>query len=452
MKKPITFDLNQDNLKQQHTAWVGKHAIISIKTPEAGTLSFTVQSGDARLYDYFPWLLYIYIGHAAAVVVEFIEENQSHSISVDIPLGEEYSSLTFIAEQGGIPSEVGLSDDVREISSHIYGFSITPGTVADQTPVFHPAPRRHNLKLHSSAPDSEVKPVFVIGGYRQGTSITTWAIGQHPNIFALEETNWLAGLYYGARAAYDHAATPRRSAPQIYDLENSEFLEWQGAAIDRLHQQIMRDRIDKVQLRRLTGVSEDYSPAFKIAASRYNPKRRWVDGTPENTTIAIGLSEMFPSAQFIYCLRKPLDAIKSIINFEKLSGYIYSFEDAAKSWEQMNQYAYEARCVLGQQRVLLSPFSDLERDKRSLARKWWKFLREPHFEWSLDPLGTKINSSSEKKVVLSSDQAKKLKILEKIYDQISSGTRFEDVEWTIRPDPFADRSQNIAMNVRRQMS
>jgi len=35
------------------------------------------------------------------------------------------------------------------------------------------------------------QPVFVVGMYRSGTSILTWALGQHPNLWALDETGWL---------------------------------------------------------------------------------------------------------------------------------------------------------------------------------------------------------------------------------------------------------------------
>jgi len=39
-----------------------------------------------------------------------------------------------------------------------------------------------------------MEPIFVIGSYRSGTSILTWSLGQHSNIFPLEETNWIYKL------------------------------------------------------------------------------------------------------------------------------------------------------------------------------------------------------------------------------------------------------------------
>ena len=40
----------------------------------------------------------------------------------------------------------------------------------------------------------QIRPIFVIGSYRAATSALTWALGQHPNLFPLEETHFLYKL------------------------------------------------------------------------------------------------------------------------------------------------------------------------------------------------------------------------------------------------------------------
>jgi len=38
------------------------------------------------------------------------------------------------------------------------------------------------------------KPIFVVGSPRPGTSILTWCLGQHPNMFPVPEANWMGNF------------------------------------------------------------------------------------------------------------------------------------------------------------------------------------------------------------------------------------------------------------------
>jgi len=38
------------------------------------------------------------------------------------------------------------------------------------------------------------KPIFVVGSPRSGTSILTWCLGQHPNMFPVPEANWMGNF------------------------------------------------------------------------------------------------------------------------------------------------------------------------------------------------------------------------------------------------------------------
>jgi hypothetical protein len=44
-------------------------------------------------------------------------------------------------------------------------------------------------------------------------------------------------------------------------------------------------------------------PAFKIAREENDPKRRWVNGTPEYSLGICGLRKLFPEAKFIHLVR-----------------------------------------------------------------------------------------------------------------------------------------------------
>ena len=45
-------------------------------------------------------------------------------------------------------------------------------------------------------------PIFVVGSPRSGTSILTWCLGQHPNIFPVPESNWMGNFAINVAMAY----------------------------------------------------------------------------------------------------------------------------------------------------------------------------------------------------------------------------------------------------------
>src|ERR1041384_604519 len=46
------------------------------------------------------------------------------------------------------------------------------------------------------------KPIFVVGSPRSGTSILTWCLGQHPNIFPVNESTGLGALALALAVCY----------------------------------------------------------------------------------------------------------------------------------------------------------------------------------------------------------------------------------------------------------
>jgi hypothetical protein len=423
--------------------WASRHSRIRLKNiDKEGRLFLRARAAARDLYDYFPFNIMFYVNGRCVCIIEI--EKADEAIDVVLPIywgaGDE-TTLTILSELGDVPARRGLNNDVRELSACLTNFKFVPA----QTPLPRQRPQISEPSLgtqkHFPLDDLEKpRPIFIIGSYRSGTSITTWAIGQHPNIFPMDETNWLVPLCYGTLAAYRMAASPARSATKVYDIAEREFLMWQGAAIDRLHKAISTDRGARVLLGRLSGHDSQFNPGFQILRSRFSPKSRWVDGTPECTEIASVLAEMFPAAKFIYLLRKPRDVMTSLINFHSIGGRLYSVRQAGDDWERLNRTASRFLHSQGRDRVMLALYDDLVTQPADLMDRIWNFIGEPSFHRSLETLSSRINSSIEKApLVIDSEH---MKNLNKIYQQIILDTQPDRIDWSIPAHGTMEAEQN----------
>ena len=56
------------------------------------------------------------------------------------------------------------------------------------------------------------RPIFVVGSPRSGTSILTWCLGQHPNIFPVPESNWMGQFAVNLAISYQIGGARRSTS------------------------------------------------------------------------------------------------------------------------------------------------------------------------------------------------------------------------------------------------
>ena len=260
-----------------------------------------------------------------------------------------------------------------------------------------------------------MRPIFIIGSYRSGTSILTWSLGQHSNIFPLEETNWIyrLGVYLDCLYAFG-TANGEFSNLSSMKITRTKFYKSFGEHVDSL---ILENRISylraslKIALRKKNSLHivdftklnkvEDFAvfttedQAFAAVRSKTDTKSRWVDGTPENSHFVFCLNMMFPEAKFIFLIRNPIAVANSLMNFSTVEGRTESYEEenAYNQWYTLTESCYFSLKAFGIDKVLLVHHEDLVSQKEKVINKCLSFLGEDYDAHCIKPFQVVINSS-----------------------------------------------------------
>jgi hypothetical protein len=225
------------------------------------------------------------------------------------------------------------------------------------------------------------KPIFIVGSPRSGTSILTWCLGEHPNILPVPESNWMGEFAADVAISYQiGTARGNRSILSGMDIQCEEFFANFGRSI---HDLILRHRKDLERKR-------------KTKHSRFEPKARWVDGTPEYSFHIYGLRKLFPEALFIHILRDVTSVVRSMLNFHRVAGVrlVANEEEAYKYWLRTVKACLTAEQAYGPGVVHRLRYPALIDNPESAIRSLLDFIGEPYTAKCLEPLAQRINSSN----------------------------------------------------------
>src|SRR6266542_1980581 len=238
------------------------------------------------------------------------------------------------------------------------------------------------------------KPIFVVGSPRSGTSILTWCLGRHPNIFPVPESNWMGNFAINVAMAYQvGAARGDRSILSAMDIQEEELFAAFGQSINDL---IVSHRKDLERKRRPKApLSEPKGRWFDAISAASGPKTRWVDGTPEYSLFICGLRKLFPDARFVHIFRDVGAVVRSMLNFHRVAGtpLVAKEEKAYKYWLRTVRACLNAEKAYGPDVVHRIRYVDLIDNPESTMRLLLDRLEEPYSAECLEPLAERINSS-----------------------------------------------------------
>jgi len=249
----------------------------------------------------------------------------------------------------------------------------------------------NNAEMHEDI----IKPIFVVGSPRSGTSILAWCLGHHPNIFPVPESNWMGD--FAANLAVAHQIGSARgdlSMLSAMDIRDDEFFAAFGRSINELVVEHRRHlEINRENSNTPSKVNQRWLEATSMSAG---PKTRWVDGTPEYSLHICGLRKLFPQARFVHVLRDVHAVVRSMVNFHRATGIqlVSNEEDAYKYWLRTVRGCLKAEEAYGPHVVYRLRYAALVENPETALCSVLDFVGEPYSAKCLEPLSQRINSSN----------------------------------------------------------
>jgi hypothetical protein len=235
----------------------------------------------------------------------------------------------------------------------------------------------------------QLQPIFIIGSYRSATSLMGWVLGQHTEIFPLEETHYIYKLSCDAAAQHDLGTQGlARSFLLSANISRRAYCINAGLACNDL---ILNSRSEIIKNAGLPQYASQASNYIRLCS---NPdKKRWLDATPENAHYVYSLLRMFPKAKFIHILRNPKLVASSLMNFSGVGANDYEEENAYNTWTHLVSACQLAEKAFGAKVVKRIYYDDIVTNPEFVVKECLGFVGEEYQAECLEPFLVKVNSS-----------------------------------------------------------
>jgi hypothetical protein len=230
--------------------------------------------------------------------------------------------------------------------------------------------------------NTNVRPIFVIGAPRSGTTLFQYMLRSHPRIsMPTGESHFFVPMFRDESRFGDltRVENVRSMLASIYSHpKRAEFFDTDLHGIDF--------DIDRLATESITEGRSTMQAVFagifeKNAAGE--GKARWGDKTPYYVLHMPLLLERFPGAQFIHLIRDGRDVALSLLNRRHDFG-VYNVYTAAKHWQIYVERGQQDGIALGEQHYHEVRYEDLLADPAAAMRRVCAFLGEEYSDSLID--------------------------------------------------------------------
>jgi hypothetical protein len=225
-----------------------------------------------------------------------------------------------------------------------------------------------------------IRPIFIVGAPRSGTTLLQRMIRSHPNICSpTGESHFIIPLYK-KRNQYTNLHTPQGIKNILEEMRriSREFVEedLHGLTFDTdiLSHEFYQAGITEIK---------DIITALFEKNMRGEGKSRWAEKTPYYILHMKTILEIYPDAQFIHIIRDGRDVFLSMME-RKHDLKIYNIHQAAYLWKKYVDTGQETGKNLPKDTYFELRYEDLIENPHDKLEELCNFLNEPFSQSMVD--------------------------------------------------------------------
>lgn len=240
-----------------------------------------------------------------------------------------------------------------------------------------------------------LKPIFVVGAPRSGTTLVGKILGQQTQVFSPGESHYFEDIWSRRKdlgqlktaSEISVAASRLMTIFQRYNFPDAQ--QFVNSCVDPLT--LVQQTLDLQ-----SGYGALYS-TFMMMLAGCAGKTRICDDTPKHLYYVPDILQLFPDAKFVGCVRDPRDFLFSYRNYWRRSTEsarikaLYHPVMTSMLWQSSTKASMQYSQQLGPAKMMLVQYEKLVENPEKIVRELCQFL---NVEFEPDMLQIESNNSS----------------------------------------------------------